>query len=393
MEAQIAEEKQKLEDQYYERSIQNQEEALSKELENYQDEKDAEMEALDEYLESTEQVVSDSLATIQANTDTVYQTLSAMGQEYSLSITESLTSPWEEGKLAIQSFSEQFGISMSATVEELKQLELEFEQSMKVLSSAGDSSVTTVQNNTDSYTSAEYKEPATTNTSTNTSTSTSTNSSTNTSTNKTTSSSNSGLVSSLSGTISYGQSGSKVKALQKALNALGYNCGTVDGKFGNKTLAAVKKFQKAMGLTQDGKVGPKTKAKFKLKGYAVGSTGIDEDQWAILDELGDELQLVPGENGRLAYVKKGTGIVPADMTERLMDIAMDPQAMLDQNRPSVGLHPEIHNNQIVIDNSIGELIHIDKCDQSTLPDVEKIVNKALDKHMQNLNNSLRKFAR
>ena len=148
-----------------------------------------------------------------------------------------------------------------------------------------------------------------------------------------------------------------------------------------------------MGLTQDGKVGPKTKAKFKLKGYAVGSTGIDEDQWAILDELGDELQLVPGENGRLAYVKKGTGIVPADMTERLMDIAMDPQAMLDQNRPSVGLHPEIHNNQIVIDNSIGELIHIDKCDQSTLPDVEKIVNKALDKHMQNLNSSLRKFAR
>ena len=52
--------------------------------------------------------------------------------------------------------------------------------------------------------------------------------------------------------------GSDVKALQILLNGFGYNCGEVDGDFGSKTEAAVKKFQKAKGLTQDGVVGKNT---------------------------------------------------------------------------------------------------------------------------------------
>ena len=54
------------------------------------------------------------------------------------------------------------------------------------------------------------------------------------------------------------RAGASVKALQGLLNGLGYSCGTVDGEFGSKTLAAVKKFQKENGLTQDGIVGAKT---------------------------------------------------------------------------------------------------------------------------------------
>ena len=49
-----------------------------------------------------------------------------------------------------------------------------------------------------------------------------------------------------------------VKPLQKYLNALGYNCGTVDGDFGNKTDSAVKSFQKKKKLTEDGVVGQNT---------------------------------------------------------------------------------------------------------------------------------------
>ena len=64
------------------------------------------MEGWDEYLENTNQVVADGLATVQANTDVVYQTLQEMGQEYSLSIADALTSPWADGATAIQSFSE-----------------------------------------------------------------------------------------------------------------------------------------------------------------------------------------------------------------------------------------------------------------------------------------------
>lgn len=58
--------------------------------------------------------------------------------------------------------------------------------------------------------------------------------------------------------VRYGSKNSYVKTLQKMLNDKGYNCGTVDGQFGQKTLAAVKAFQKNNGLTVDGVVGRMT---------------------------------------------------------------------------------------------------------------------------------------
>ena len=81
-----------------------------------------------------------------------------------------------------------------------------------------------------------------------------------------------GRASETSGTIKRGDKGNGVKAVQYALKQLGYDIGSsgVDGSFGPATEKAVKRFQSAMGLTSDGKVGPKTKEKFKTKGYATG---------------------------------------------------------------------------------------------------------------------------
>lgn len=59
-------------------------------------------------------------------------------------------------------------------------------------------------------------------------------------------------------TLRNGSNGAQVRTLQRLLNARGYSCGSVDGDFGNKTLAAVKKFQKAKCLTADGIVGKDT---------------------------------------------------------------------------------------------------------------------------------------
>ena len=49
-----------------------------------------------------------------------------------------------------------------------------------------------------------------------------------------------------------------VKVLQTILNYLGYNCGDIDGSFGSDTNTAVKKYQKAQGLSVDGIVGKDT---------------------------------------------------------------------------------------------------------------------------------------
>ena len=58
--------------------------------------------------------------------------------------------------------------------------------------------------------------------------------------------------------VSYGSRGDAVRKLQELLNALGYDCGSVDGIFGSKTKAAVLAFQKANGLAADGIAGPLT---------------------------------------------------------------------------------------------------------------------------------------
>lgn len=55
-----------------------------------------------------------------------------------------------------------------------------------------------------------------------------------------------------------GMKGEDVQTMQVYLNALGYNCGTADGIFGNKTVEAVKAFQSAEGLTVDGIAGQQT---------------------------------------------------------------------------------------------------------------------------------------
>lgn len=59
-----------------------------------------------------------------------------------------------------------------------------------------------------------------------------------------------------------------VKPVQKRLNALGFNCGTVDGIAGVKFTAAVKAFQKANGCVSDGVITARNTTWKKLLGMA-----------------------------------------------------------------------------------------------------------------------------
>lgn len=73
--------------------------------------------------------------------------------------------------------------------------------------------------------------------------------------------------------LKLGSSGPQVKNLQQRLKELGFDPNGVDGKFGAGTQSAVIAFQKANGLTADGKVGPTTLAALNPNGSgAKGST-------------------------------------------------------------------------------------------------------------------------
>jgi N-acetylmuramoyl-L-alanine amidase len=66
-----------------------------------------------------------------------------------------------------------------------------------------------------------------------------------------------------SGLLRKGDKGAAVKDLQTKLNKAGFNCGTPDGVFGDKTEGALRKFQASKNLTVDGIYGPTTKAKIE----------------------------------------------------------------------------------------------------------------------------------
>ncbi len=63
-------------------------------------------------------------------------------------------------------------------------------------------------------------------------------------------------------TMQFGTAGPRVKVMQRALMALGFNV-SVDGHFGSLTHQAVMAFQTVVGLTADGKAGAKTLAKLE----------------------------------------------------------------------------------------------------------------------------------
>lgn len=72
-------------------------------------------------------------------------------------------------------------------------------------------------------------------------------------------------VGSEKGYLEKGDSGSAVKTMQTMLIACGYSCGAsgADGDFGSGTNSGLRSFQKANGLTVDGKYGSKSKAKLE----------------------------------------------------------------------------------------------------------------------------------
>lgn len=76
-----------------------------------------------------------------------------------------------------------------------------------------------------------------------------------------------------------GDKGAAVKELQKLLKNKGFYTGSIDGDFGPKTEAAVKKFQQSKGLTVDGVVGKRT--------YRHLLEGVDTDRAGVEDNVED----------------------------------------------------------------------------------------------------------
>ena len=70
----------------------------------------------------------------------------------------------------------------------------------------------------------------------------------------------------------YGSSGTEVTQIQTKLKRWGYYSGSIDGIYGSKTVAAVKKFQQKNGLTVDGIAGKNTLAAMGITSSSSGTS-------------------------------------------------------------------------------------------------------------------------
>ena len=110
----------------------------------------------------------------------------------------------------------------------------------------------------------------------------------------------------------FGSSGDEVRQIQQKLKNWGYYNGAVDGVYGSKTVAAVKKFQQKNGLTADGIAGTKT-----LQALGINTTSSSGNKTSNNSDLNLLSHLVYGEARGEIY--KGQVAVAATVLNRVSD--------------------------------------------------------------------------
>ena len=282
-------------------------------------------------------------------------------------------SPWKDGALAIDEYQNKFGQSMSSTMDQLAALKKAWQDVIDLMAQEAKTTVTNVKESNANIAAARKKTTTTT---------TTTNKTTNTSNANKTTTSNASKPSLTTGTYVEVKSGTKWYSDSYGGGSWGY---ARSGKIQYINTSGSHAYNiEGLGWIR----------KQDIVGYAKGTTNLKKSGIVNVDELGEEL-IIGAQNGRLTYLEKGSGVVPADLTANLMSWGkLDPQEILDRNRPAVAPHKNVVNNtEIKLDASVGTLVNIENFDGNDPDEILKIVNKAYDKKMQELNNSIKRFAR
>ena len=368
LQAELAAAQEELDELYYSHNVEQQQDALDKNLEDYQDEKDKEMEKLDEYLKNVEQVIADSFATITGNTETVAETLKGIADEYGINLSEAITNPWEQGVIAIGTYQDQLDTSTSAFTaqldvikQKLLDLQAEADRTAKSLIDATNQQA----NNTSS---ATYTPPKPSSTPSTPSTPS-----------KPAAPSVGSSVTVKKSATNFSRDGGNGTRMQSWVPGTTF---TVYQTNGSEVLIGRNGGYTGWVRLSD------------IEGYRLGVNGVKKNQLAITDEDGlEELVLHAGVNGKLQYLSKGSSVIPSDITENLMKLGqLDPRQVLERNMPKIGV-PYIVNNNIELNMSFGNMINIEHADKDSIPEIRDVVKAQLDSYMKGVNQSLKKFTR
>lgn len=125
LEEQLAEAKKALEEEQYQHSIEVQEDALNKQYENYEKERNDEIESLRASLTDKETIISDSFNTVKNNASLVGQEIANIAVNHGITISDTLISSWQSGEQAIASYGEVLSQGTSAFIGNIMAVEAE----------------------------------------------------------------------------------------------------------------------------------------------------------------------------------------------------------------------------------------------------------------------------
>nr|DAF25316.1 MAG TPA: minor tail protein [Caudoviricetes sp.] len=362
---------QELEETYYDREIEMQQKALDETLELYKEDKEKKMEELDEYLKHEEQVIADSYELVLSNSEVVYTKLNEMAKEYNIEILNSVVDPWNQGTAALGTYGDSLELATSGYVAQLKLIEDELTNiqnqadatARSLIAMANAQSSQIINSGTSSKPSSSGK---TTTPASKPSTTTSGKPSVGQ------------MVTVKTSATNWSRDGGNGTRIASFVKGSSY---TVKQVSGNEVLIG----------TSNGYTGWINKK--DLVGYAKGTTGVKKSGHAVIDENGLEEIVMHTKGGKVAYLTKGTSVLPHDISENLMKLgSVDYRALLDRNKPKVGA-PYVVNNDIELNLNVGEVIHVEHMDNDSLPEIQDAIQKQLDSYIKRMNNGVRKYAR
>lgn len=441
LEAELTEAKEGLNDSYYSHSKDALQDALEEEANAYEETMNKFIEELRKSLETALQdmdlFMEGVFNSVITNAPSILEQYNSLG----LALDDAITNPWKKASEAITKFDGVDGLGiMNTWINEggiFPTFKTSAEDALKSPWEAGKKALGSFKQSVDT----EMKNIVKTIESNVSSAKTKLNSLTSTihDTSKTApaTSSSSGNSSSSGYSSSGGSTGStqSIKVLQEILNDVFFKKLTVDGKYGSATKKAVGEVQIALkqtvapSLTADGLYGPATRSamakwmdakitemkngqyggssaigqgvrfyteqKNKLPAafYAKGTLGTKRDEFAITDEswIGEEITLAAGKNGQLQYLKKGSAVMPADISANLVEWGKLNPNMMNIANPSAGIN--LMTNYVSkpeLNLSFDALVKAGTITQEALPAVKELVKQELDRFTKQLNYSIKR---
>ena len=374
--AELAELEEERRETEYERDMDAKEQALDDSLDLYTEGKEALMDAWDDYLTHEEKVMADSYASVTNSVEAIQVKIKELSDHYGVQISDAVTQPWKDAQLTLDDYSSKFEDATSTYITKLGTIKTELESLEAQANKTANAFLAMLE--------AQAKEVPKVNLSGGAEPSdggkkpddkTPSGGGGNNDTDKTPSKGSTVTVSADATNFS-----------SKSGNA--HMASFVPG--GSYTVMQTSGNQVLIGK---GGVATGWVDKSDLNGYATGTLGTKKNELAWVDENGLEEIVMHAQNGRLAYLTKGSSVIPHDISENLMELGkVDPKTWLDNNRPtSVPASFVTQNNKI--DLQFGTMINIERADKDSIPEIKDAVQKQLDSYMKTINNGIKRYSR